>query len=78
MNFLGVARRIRGGMAVSDDLVMETVVCDKCGQRFAIHRDPAIPDTGLAKKQVSFLEDKLVWDHIREQKHPGSIKLPKL
>jgi hypothetical protein len=78
VNVVGIAKRIRGGMIASDHLLMETVVCDQCGQRFAIPWDPATTNAELAKKQASFLEDKLVWDHIREQKHPGSIKLPKV
>jgi len=74
---VGVATRMRNAM-LSDDLAMQTVVCDKCGQRYAIPRDPADLTTELIKKQASWVEDHLVWDHIQERKHPGSIKLPKL
>ena len=55
---------------------METVVCGKCGQRFAIPRDVASLDVELAKKQVSFVTEQLVWDHIQERKHHGTIELP--
>jgi len=55
---------------------METVVCGKCGQRFAIPRDVASLDVELAKKQVSFVAEQLVWDHIQERKHHGTIELP--
>jgi len=55
---------------------METVVCGKCGQRFVIRRDIASQDVDLAKKQVSFVTEQLVWDHIQERKHNGTIELP--
>jgi transcription elongation factor Elf1 len=55
---------------------METVVCGKCGQRFAIRRDVTSLDVELAKKQVSFVTEQLVWDHIQERKHHGTIELP--
>ena len=55
---------------------METVVCGHCGQRFAIRRDVALLDVELAKKQVSFVTEQLVWDHIQERKHHGTIELP--
>jgi transcription elongation factor Elf1 len=55
---------------------METVVCIKCGQRFAIRNEPASQDVELSRKQVSFVEDQLVWDHIQERKHHGTIELP--
>lgn len=55
---------------------METVVCSKCGQRFAIHNEA--PDAQLAEKQAAWLEDQLVWDHIQERKHHGSLELPNL
>lgn len=55
---------------------METVVCGKCGQRFAIRNDDGLMDSELAKKQASWVADQLVWDHIQERKHPGTIELP--
>jgi hypothetical protein len=57
---------------------METVVCTKCGQRFAIRNDEGLPDSELAKKQASWVADQLVWDHIQERKHHGTIELPAL
>lgn len=72
-----IARRMRGtGDAASNVHSMETVVCGKCGQRFAIRRDITSLDVELAKKQVSFVTEQLVWDHIQERKHHGTIELP--
>lgn len=55
---------------------METVVCGNCGQRFAIRHDVTSLDAELAKRQVSFVAEQLVWDHIQERKHSGTIELP--
>ena len=63
---------------VSNGHLMETVVCGKCGQRFAIRRDAASLDEELAKKQLLFVTEQLVWDHIQERKHHGTIELPNL
>ena len=75
----GVARRLRkaadAGSAVT---LMETVVCGKCGQRFAIHGDGSLHDTELAGRQAAWVQDQLVWDHIQERKHHGSMELPNL
>jgi hypothetical protein len=68
---------MRGATSDADALVMETVVCDKCGQRFAIYYDPGYQNPVLIRKQVNWVEDRLVWDHIQERKHPGTIELPK-
>ncbi|HLK53653.1 MAG TPA: hypothetical protein VKU42_09360 [Candidatus Angelobacter sp.] len=57
---------------------METVVCSKCGQRYAIRIEASSQDPGLSRKQASFVADKLVWDHIQERKHQGTIELPSL
>jgi len=35
-------------------------------------------DVALAKKQAAWVTDQLVWDHIQERKHHGTIALPKL
>jgi transcription elongation factor Elf1 len=56
----------------------ETVVCGNCGQRFAINSDPAVHNAELTRKQASWVADQLVWDHIQERKHHGTIKLPNL
>lgn len=72
-----IARRMRGtAEAFSDGYSAETVVCGKCGQRFVLRRDIASLDVDLAKKQVSFVTEQLVWDHIQERKHHGTIELP--
>jgi hypothetical protein len=55
----------------------ETVVCSQCGQRFAIQND-GVRDAQLAERQTAWLLDQLVWDHIQERKHHGSIELPAL
>ncbi len=73
----GIAKRMRKtadwyGAAES----METVVCSKCGQRFAIHPGLKAHDAGLAVKQAAWVEEQLVWDHIQERRHHGSIDLP--
>jgi len=75
VNLNGQVTRIRTGAERPNDVLMETVVCDKCGQRFAIHHDATRQNTHVAKKQASWLEDQLVWDHIQERKHHGTIKL---
>jgi transcription elongation factor Elf1 len=74
-----VARRLRKSVA-SDAATsaMETVVCGKCGQRFAIRRDPGAHDTKLVEKQTAWVEEQLVWDHIQEREHHGSMELPDL
>lgn len=78
MNSNGLVTRIRTGAERPNDVLMETVVCDKCGQRFAIHHDPTHQDVEVARKQASWLEEQLVWDHIQERKHHGTIQLPRL
>lgn len=80
MNPNGVARRVRGTAQLpSTAVLMETVVCTQCGQRFAIRHTPAIvQNQELAKKQASWVEDQLVWDHIQERKHQGTMELPSL
>ena len=71
----GMARRLRKTAPDPSNGDMETVVCSKCGQRFAIHNEDA-PNARLAEKQVAWLEDQLVWDHIQERKHHGTLELP--
>lgn len=78
MNLNGLVTRIRTGVERPNEVLMETVVCVKCGQRFAIHHDPTRQDVALARRQVSWLEEQLVWDHIQERKHQGKIQLPGL
>ena len=57
---------------------METVVCGSCGQRFAIRNEAVQQDAELSRKQVTFVAEQLVWDHIQERKHHGTIELPSL
>ncbi len=72
-----VAKRLRiGANEDSDGGSMETVVCDKCGQRFAFPSDPGGHSTGLTGKQAAWVADQLVWDHIQERKHPATMILP--
>lgn len=62
----GVARRLgRPAEHPSNAILMETVVCSKCGQRFAIRHDPGFQDIELAKKQAAWVIDQLVWDTFR-------------
>jgi hypothetical protein len=75
---IGVARRLRKKTESASTTLRETVVCSKCGQRFAIHGDQAIPSAELAGKQAAWVADQLVWDHIQERKHHGTIELPSL
>ena len=56
----------------------QTVVCSKCGQRFTIQSDLTIENVELAEKQAAWVADQLVWDHIQERKHHGTIELPNL
>ena len=78
MNPNGVAKRLRPPEHPSKAILMETVVCSKCGQRFVIRHDPGFQDIELAKKQAAWVTDQLVWDHIQERKHHATIELPKL
>ena len=75
----GVARRLRYlAEHPSTAITMETVVCSKCGQRFAIRHDSGFRDVELAKKQAAWVTDLLVWDHIQERHHHGTTQLPRL
>ena len=79
MKLNGVARRLRRTVEhPSNTTLMETVVCGNCGQRFAIRHDLALQNVELARKQASWVADQLVWDHIQERKHHGTIELPSL
>ncbi|MGC2695174.1 MAG: hypothetical protein WA738_05225 [Candidatus Angelobacter sp.] len=60
----------------SDFKSTRTVVCSKCGQRFSIRGDSAFPSAALADKQAAWVADRLVWDHIQERKHNGTMELP--
>jgi hypothetical protein len=74
-----VARRLRGTTeALSSPLSAETIICPKCGQRFAIRNDQESQDSERAKKQATWVAEKLVWDHIQERKHQGTMELPNM
>lgn len=75
VNLNGLVTRVRTGTERPNDVLMETVVCDKCGQRFAIHHASTHQNVAVARRQASWLEGQLVWDHIQERKHQGTIKL---
>ena len=63
---------------LSDAATVETIVCGNCGQRFAIRTGPDFQNAELIKKQAAWVADQLVWDHIQERKHHGTIELPNL
>jgi len=74
---IATARRLRNSAEAGPTTApMETVVCGKCGQRFAIRNDSSVSAPGLAEKQAAWVQDQLVWDHIQERKHHGSMDLP--
>jgi nitrite reductase/ring-hydroxylating ferredoxin subunit len=77
VSLMGYARRLRSGTELQPETnAMETVVCSKCGQRFAIHNGAPLHDQELGEKQTSWVADQLVWDHIQQRKHHGRIELP--
>lgn len=73
----GTAKRLRkNSQNPPDTVTMTTVTCEQCGERFAIGHRSAFQNPGLAQRQAIWLADKLVWDHIQETKHHGSLRLP--
>jgi hypothetical protein len=75
----GIAKRLRhNSESLTNLVVMSITVCEQCGARFAIGHRPALQDPGLAARQAVWLRDQFVWDHIQENKHPGSKPLPGL
>lgn len=74
-----VARRLRGTTeAVPSPLPAETIICPKCGQRFVIRNEQEAQGPELARKQATWVAEQLVWDHIQERKHQGTMELPNL
>jgi hypothetical protein len=63
-------------IVIQNTVVMATVVCSECGERFVVAHRPALQDLSLAEQQGVWLKDRFVWDHIQENKHSGSIRLP--
>lgn len=79
MRISGTARRLRGVAGSPSEFVPTgTVVCAKCGQRFGIRTETVFPTAELAEKQAAWVEDQLVWDHIQERKHHGTMEIPEL
>ena len=76
MRITNIAKRLRKSTDLYVGESRETVVCSNCGQRFAIHVDSAAQNAGLAVKQAAWVQDQLVWDHIQERRHHGSMDLP--
>ena len=75
----GIAKRLRKNKeSAPGTIVMKTVVCPQCGEQFAIGHKLALQDESLAARQATWLADQFVWDHIQENKHQGSIRLPGL
>ena len=73
----GTAKRLRRSTeSAPDTVVMATVVCHQCGEKFSIAHRSSCSDQALAERQAAWLADKFVWDHIQENNHPGSIQLP--
>jgi hypothetical protein len=73
----GTAKRLRKTSGCAPDtVIMTTVVCYQCGEKFSIAHRSASTDQALAERQAVWLADKFVWDHIQESNHPGSIQLP--
>jgi hypothetical protein len=73
----GMAKRLRrSGESESRYVVMATVACEQCGAQFVITHRQAFQDASLAERQVFWLKDRFVWDHIQEHKHSGSTMLP--
>jgi len=75
----GTAKRLRKTTESAPNVnvvVMTTVVCYQCGEKFSIAHRASCADQVLAERQAVWLADKFVWDHIQENNHPGSIQLP--
>ncbi|MGH9579773.1 MAG: hypothetical protein ACRD2R_02165 [Terriglobales bacterium] len=73
----GTAKRLRKRVANAPDTVtMATVLCEQCGEQFAIGHRSAAQNPALANRQAVWLADQFVWDHIQEAKHHSSIRLP--
>ena len=73
----GTAKRVgKKTYSATDIIVMKIVTCEDCGAQFAVTHATSLRDAGLADKQAVWLADQLVWDHIQEHKHRGSVPLP--
>jgi len=74
----GTAKRLRNKKTEdpANTVVMTTVVCHQCGEKFSIAHHSGSTDQVLAERQAVWLADRFVWDHIQENPHQGSIQLP--
>ncbi|ABF39257.1 hypothetical protein Acid345_0252 [Candidatus Koribacter versatilis Ellin345] len=75
----GNAKRLRNAHGSLNGIVtMTTVCCETCGFHYAIEHPAGAGDEALAQRQAAWLADRFVWDHIQENKHSGSVRLPLL
>ncbi len=72
----GNAKRVRQTELPQLNTTMATVTCEKCGHQYSIQHRPGQENIALANRQAVWLADHFVWDHIQENKHQGSIRLP--
>lgn len=73
----GTAKRMgKKAESAPNIVIMKIVTCEDCGAQFAIGHDMSVRDADLASRQAAWLLDQLVWDHIQENKHRGSVALP--
>lgn len=71
---LGTAKRLRKSEVPPSDVAV--AICNQCGDRFLIARNPTIVNVQILDKHLLFLQEQFVWDHIQENKHRSSIRLP--
>lgn len=73
----GNAKRRRSAqLAPPNIIIMAIVTCEKCGHEYGIEHRAGLEDTALATRQAAWLAERFVWDHIQENRHSGSIRLP--
>jgi len=73
----GNAKRVRQTQLPAPNIIlMTTVTCDQCGHQYAIEHKAGLEDVALATRQAAWLAENFVWDHIQENRHSGSIRLP--
>lgn len=76
-NRFGQAKRMRSSHdPIAGTVTMQTVSCENCGFHYAIEHRAGSEDPALASRQAVWLAEHFVWDHIQENKHQGSIRLP--
>lgn len=73
----GNAKRIRHTQIAAPNITtMTTVLCEQCGHQYVIEHRAGLEDVALAARQAAWLAENFVWDHIQENRHSGSIRLP--